>query len=294
MTPNLGLVCITRSKVLRFRTVTRTRYLSLPPVQRERVLSELYDHNLSILFNALDFCKDRDIHLYRISANLFPLSDWEDGVGDKVLDLLSARMSAFGKRAAAFGIRVVIHPDQFVVLSSERPEVVQNSVAILEHLARLLDDLGLPCSSFSAMTIHGGKGGRPQALAEALERLSPAVRSRLTLENDERAYGARDILEVCRAVGVPMVFDAHHHVVREGLEGFGHPSVLEYTRLARQTWQPAEWQLVHLSNGRDTPRDARHSDFISETPEAFREVSWIEVEAKAKEEAILALRASQF
>ena len=52
----------------------------------------------------------------------------------------------------------------------------------------------------------------------AVRSLPEAVRLRLVLENDEYAFGAAEILDVCRRAGVPMVFDAHHHVIREKLD----------------------------------------------------------------------------
>lgn len=287
---HLGLVCITKSDAVRFRTVTRTRYLSFGEAERYVLLNELYRHNLAVLFKALTFCHEHGIHLYRVSANLFPLSDWEDGVGLRVLDALAEAMASFGPKADVLGVRVLVHPDQYVVLNSLRGEVVVNSVNILEHQAFLFDRLGLPRSTWSAINIHGGKGGRSDELVETIRSLPEPVRKRLTLENDEHAYDAAAILEVCERAGVPMVFDAHHHVVSEGLESLEDASVPEYTRLARTTWQPPDWQVVHLSNGRSGVSDSKHSDLITEVPSAFREVAWIEVEAKAKEEAIAGLR----
>lgn len=288
--PHLGLVCITRGDAVHFRTSTRTRYLALDTNPRFELLSGIYRDNLRVLFGALDFCADNGIHLYRMSANLFPLSDLDDGIGRAVLDELSEEMAAFGPRAEALGIRVVVHPEQFVVLNSERPQVVANSVAMLEHQGFVFDRFGLPRSRWAAMNIHGGKGGRADQLVEIVADLAEGVRSRLTFENDERAYGAEAILEICERAGVPMVFDAHHHVVKEKLAGFDHESVERFTRLARRTWQPPDWQIVHLSNGREGPQDSRHSDLIREVPSAYAQVGWIEVEAKAKEEAIARLR----
>jgi UV DNA damage endonuclease len=188
-------------------------------------------------------------------------------------------------------VRVVIHPDQWVVLNSESPNVVGNSIAILEEHARTFDLLGLPRSPWSTMLIHGGKGGRPDELVAAIERLPANVRSRLALENDESCYSAHQIEDVCRRAGVPMVFDAHHHVVREKLDSYEHPSVREMTLAARQTWQPhPEWQLVHISNGAGSFADPRHSEKISRFPSGFLDVPWVEVEAKAKEDAIGPLR----
>lgn len=288
---HLGLVCITKSDAVRYRTVTRTRYLSFGEPERYALLDDLYRHNLAVLFKALDFCSEHDIRLYRVNTNMFPLSDWEDGIGHEVLNSLKGDMAAFGPKADALGIRVLVHPEQYVVLNSLRPEVVVNSVRVLEHQTLIFDRLGLPRSTWAGINIHGGKGGRSDELIDTIKQLPEPVRSRLTLENDEHAYSAAAILDVCERAGVPMVFDAHHHVVSEGLDSLEDASVQAYTRLARATWQPPEWQVVHLSNGRTGVGDSKHSDLIETVPSAFREVTWIEVEAKAKEEAIFGLRA---
>ena len=288
--PNLGLVCITHSRDIRYRTITLTRYRALPEEKRRAVLEELYRSNVETLFRALVFCALQSIRLYRMTANLFPMGDLDDGIGRKVLAELAPRLAEFGPAASAAGVRVVIHPEQFVVLNSLRPEVVTNSVRVLTFHGAVLDLLGLPQSAWCAVNIHGGKGGRPDELVEAIGSLPEKVRHRLTLENDERAYGAAEILEVCKAAGVPMVFDAHHHVVKEKLSGFDDSSVYEFTERARQTWTPPAWQLVHLSNGREGVQDKRHSDLVTEVPAAYAQVSWIEVEAKHKEVAIAGLQ----
>jgi UV DNA damage endonuclease len=120
--------------------------------------------------------------------------------------------------------------------------------------------------------------------------LPEAIRSRLTLENDEYTYSAREILDVCLAAGVPMVFDAHHHVIHEQLESYEHPSVPEMLAAARSTWAVAEWQLVHISNGAESFLDQKHSDVIFDMPSSYQDAPWIEIEAKRKEEAIAKLQ----
>lgn len=284
--PNFGLVCITYDDTIRYRTMTRTHYLKFDEVERRKRLGELYCYNLHKLFQALEYCFANDIHLYRMTANLFPLSDWEDGIGRGILNEMMPLMTGFVARAEALGIRVIVHPEQFVVLSSESASVRENSINMLAHHAFLFDALGLPRSSWGAINIHGGKGGRANELVEVVRDLPEAIKSRLTFENDEYAYTSSEILEVCEQTNVPMVFDAHHHLIHEGLETLNHPSVAEFTKLARQTWQPQSWQIVHLSNGRENPRDQKHSDTIHTFPESYRNVSWIEIEAKAKEVAI--------
>jgi len=64
----------------------------------------------------------------------------------------------------------------------------------------------------------------------------------------------------------------------------------EMLAAARTTWPDPTWQLVHISNGRDSLHDPRHSDLIATMPNSYRQAPWIEVEAKHKEVAIAQLR----
>ncbi len=206
---------------------------------------------------------------------------------------LQACAPFFGALADALrpvAIRLVSHPDQYVVLNSESPTVVENSRTILDHQGRVCDFLGQPRNPWNALTLHGGKGGRSGQLVDAIAKLPLPVRSRLVLENDERAYGAPEILTICKAAKIPMVFDAHHHIVRERLQSYEHASVDRYLRLARETWPDPAWQLVHISNGRRSFNDMAHSDVIEYLPRSFRKAPWIEVEAKHKEVAIRLLK----
>lgn len=288
---HLGLVCVTFSKEIRFRTMTRTRYLKLSEPERESALNELYVDNLHRLDKALSFCQQHQIQLYRISSSLFPLSDLEDEIGAKILEEMSADLARIGQRAHQLGIRLVLHPDQYVVLSSDSPQVVQTSIKILERHARTFDLLGLPRSPWALMNIHGGKSQRADQLVRVIGELPLEIHSRLTLENDEYAYSASEILEVCDRTGVPLVFDAHHHVCHEGLTSYDDPSVAEMFYAARETWSNPEWQLVHISNGQNAFNDRQHSDLITAMPSVYKAAPWIEIEAKAKEQAIARLQA---
>ncbi|HJQ30680.1 MAG TPA: UV DNA damage repair endonuclease UvsE [Pyrinomonadaceae bacterium] len=287
--PNLGLVCITHSDEVRYKTVTRKRLLQFSSEEQKRLLRELYAANLSRLNAALDFCAARGLRLYRMTSNLFPFAD--DDAGSDVLPEFAEELKRTGARADELGIRLVLHPDQFVVLSSDSPQTIANSVKILESHARVMDMLGRPRSPWALIEIHGGKGGRSERLIEEIGKLPEAVRARIAFENDEYIYSAAEILDVCRRARVPMVFDAHHHVVHEGLNSYDDPSVGEMVEAARETWTNPDWQLVHISNGRESFCDRHHSDLVERMPAAYRRVPWIEVEAKHKELAIERLTA---
>ena len=234
------------------------------------------------------YCQQNGISLYRLPSSIFPFSD--EPIGREILATLAPILARSGERATAAGIRLVMHPDQFVVLSSDSPAVVENSVKILQMHADIMDLLQQPRSPWAILEIHGGKSDRADALVAAIGRLPEAIRSRLALENDEYSYSAEEIYAICKRAGVPMVFDAHHHIVHEKLDSYEHPSVAEMLAKARETWPDPAQQLVHISNGREGFNDRQHADLIATMPSSYAGAPWIEIEAKSKEEAIAGLR----
>lgn len=288
MQPHLGLVCITASKDVRYRTVTRKRLLEHSLDAQRKLLEDLYRDNIQTFDNAMRYCEAEGIGLYRIPSSIFPFAD--EDIGREVLAPFAATLARSGRRAVERGIRLVMHPDQFVVLSSDSEGVVANSVKILQMHADIMDLLEQPRSPWALLEIHGGKGKRADALVERIAQLPDAIRSRLGLENDEYAYGAEEIHAICMRAGVPMVFDAHHHVVHDRLDSYEDPSVGAMLRKARETWANPAHQLVHISNGREGFNDRQHADLIGVMPSSYLAAPYIEIEAKMKEEAIRGLR----
>jgi UV DNA damage endonuclease len=120
-------------------------------------------------------------------------------------------------------------------------------------------------------------------------RLSSRARSRLTVENDDRIYTPADLLPLCRAEGIALVYDVHHQ--RCNPDGLTEE---EATRQARATWNREP--LFHLSSpihGWQGPKPERHHDFIDlkDFPKCRLGLDvTVEVEAKAKEVAVLQLQ----
>jgi UV DNA damage endonuclease len=286
--PHLGLVCITVSKDIRYRTVTRTRLHAQSPEAQAKILEDIYRDNLQTLDGALRYCEGAGIALYRLPSSIFPFADTPEGLA--ILQTLAGSLARTGNRALQAGIRLVMHPDQFVVLSSDSPAVVANSVKILQMHADIMDLLEQPRSPWALLEIHGGKANRADALVQCIATLPDAIRCRLGLENDEYSYSADEIHAICLRSGVPMVFDAHHHIVHEDLPSYDHPSVADALHKARATWADPAHQLVHISNGRSGFNDRQHADLIDTMPACYAEAPWIEIEAKSKEEAIEGLQ----
>ncbi len=282
--PELGLVCITHGDEVRYKTTTRKQLFKFDESAQREKLRELYAENLSRLGKAIEYCSANNIKLYRMTSGLFPFSD--EPMGLEILHEFTTKLAATGRHATKKGIRLVLHPDQFCVLSSDSPDVIKNSVKILTMHATVMDLLEQPRSEWALMNIHGGKSDRIEKLIESIGNLPDGIKSRVTFENDEHAYTSAQILEVCQRAGVPFVFDAHHHICAEGLDSYEHESVKEMFWAARETWKNPEWQLVHISNGRDRFQDRVHADVVWDMPSVFKHAGWIEVEAKQKEFAI--------
>lgn len=203
-------------------------------------------------------------------------------------DEIVAAFKECGDFVAKNGMRTCFHPDQFVVPGSPDERIVANSIAELEYQAEVAEWIGA-----DVINVHGGGAYGDKSVAVArfernLERLSDRVRSRLTLENDDKTYTPKDLLPLCRSAGIPLVYDAHHH--RCEADGM---SIEEATELAVGTWNREP--MFHISSpieGWNGPRPERHHDYIAveDFPEVWRGLDiTVEVEAKAKELAVLRL-----
>jgi len=260
---------------------------------RRQKVSEICLGNARSLQRALDFCAARGIGCFRILSTILPLKT-HPNAGYRVEELPQAKdiIETFrecGRFAKSHGIRTVFHPDQFVVLNSPKPEVVRNAVRDLEYHAELCEWTGADVINIHAGGAYGDKRSALLQFAKCVRALPMSIRSRLTVENDDKTFTPADLLPVCQELRIPLVYDVHHHrCLSDGM------SVEEATARARATWDREP--LFHLSSpleGWKGPRPERHHDYIdpADFPECWRDLSiTIEVEAKAKELAVMRLQ----
>jgi UV DNA damage endonuclease len=144
------------------------------------------------------------------------------------------------------------------------------------------------------INIHGGGafGDKQKALADlarGLDRISSEVRSRLTIENDDKIYTPADLLPLCKATGIPLVYDVHHH--RCNQDGLSEPEAADQ---AIATWnREPMFHICSPIDGWKGPKPERHHDFIdvNDFPQCWHGLNLtVEVEAKAKEAAVLKLK----
>lgn len=288
----LGLCCKFHREPIAFKTATATALRRADPALRRERLSAICRANAAALQAALEFCVRCGIGCFRVNSQILPLKTHPD-VGYATGDLPDARaiidaFKACGQFAKQHDIRTTFHPDQFVLLSSPDPEVTRKSILDLAYQAEVAAWIHADVINIHAGGVYGHKAEALARVAAAISKLPCAVRSRLTLENDDRSYTPADLLPFCRATGVPFVYDVHHHrCLPDGL------SVDEVTRQALTTWNREP--LFHVSSPKEgfaskNPRS--HRDFISaaDFPKEWLGLNiTVEVEAKAKEVAVARL-----
>ena len=286
-----GLCCQFLDAPIKFRTATHRYCSALESGERQRYLSAIVLANAEALLSAIRQCASLGIGAFRVTSGLLPLATHPlsgyrvEGLPDagSILDLFGHAKS----EAKSRDVRLSFHPDQFVVLNSASPGVVTSSIGELEHQARVAELIGA-----EALTLHAGStaGGVEVALGRleaAISSLSSSARKLLALENDDRSFSPEDLLPFCERVGVPFVYDVHHHRCKSD-----SMTVREATERAEATWRGREpW--MHISSPREGWEAANpraHSDFIDprDVPTEWkgRRVT-IDVEAKQKERAVL-------
>tara|TARA_R100000008_G_scaffold43147_1_gene24948 strand:+ start:643 stop:1572 length:930 start_codon:yes stop_codon:yes gene_type:complete len=299
---NFGYACInmgfsTRPKSKRI-TTNRSMIRKTYNERGIAYASELALQNVQDLYRILCWNLENDIYFYRLSSNIFPwaseYSMQELPDYDQIL-FTCQRVGAFAKR---HNMRLTSHPGPFNKLASPKERVYKLTETDLTVHANVFDMIGLPRTPYAKLNIHVGAayGDKPFALdnfCRNFERLPESVRSRLTVENDDKTslYCTEELYEgVYKRIGIPIVFDYHHHMLHPG-----NQTEQEALEMALSTWgdiKPvvhyAESRSVEYNNPKIKPQ--AHSDYVINPLRAYDNDFDVMIEAKHKELALLKYR----
>ena len=291
-----GLCCIFKEQPIKFRKTTATVLSKLSRHDQLDKLSEICLANTQSVKKALQFAADNGIGAFRISTPLFPRYTHPE-VGYNLDELPSAEaIKAVCAEIKIFreekDIRLSFHPDQFNVLASPRQEVVKKTVSELEYQGMLAEIIGAEIINVHVGGSYGNKAEALERLMRSFQLLSKRVRSRLTIENDDVSYTPSDLLPVCEELGIPFVYDIHHHrCLSDGM------SEQEATEKCVSLWQKfGREPYLHISSPRNgwkqgNPRP--HADYIDpqDFPPFWLQLNaTIDIEAKDKELAVILLK----
>ena len=162
----------------------------------------------------LDYLGDVGIRMYRMSSDIAPYITHPDlPQFHGQIDEAASELAAVGAQARRLGIRLSMHPAQFIVLNSPDPALVQKSVADLLAAALILDRMEQGPEAVLVIHVGGTYGNHHSGCdrwVETYRSLPEPVRRRLVLENDDLRYSAADVLDIHERTGVPLVFDNLH------------------------------------------------------------------------------------
>jgi len=277
---------------------------------QERVY-DIVEHNLNATERLVDYVASLPLsqRMLRIGSDMLPAYT-ESNFGhltktNYITDMIAGKLSSIGDKARQNGVRLSMHPGQFTVLASDRPDVVENSVKEFEYHADIARYMGYgrEFQDFK-INVHISGAQGPAGIKAILPRLSTEARNCITIENEENKWGLNETLEL--ADDLALVLDIHHHWCREG--EYIQPTDDRFKRVV-DSWRgvrPAmhysvsreDYLVDHdpnvlpdmkflLEQGYKKGKLRAHSDYmwnnaVNEWAGSFREHADIMVEAKAK------------
>lgn len=290
---NLSLCCI--SKTLSdnghsFKTMTYTQFCKKPFDIAITELSERILHNFKNTLRTIRFCQLNNIQGYRLSSSLAPVLTHKN-VNLRIADLpnFTAIKQVCGEIKSALlqsPLRLSAHPSEYITLSSDNPECIDNSILDLQQHAEIFDLLDLPNDYRAPMNIHVRQDGNPEQIAAKVlnvyNQLPDNIRNRLVLENNDNANGVWSIKNLVKYFrGIPITFDTlHHSLLPDGLTS------QEAFDLAYDTWPVTP--IFHYSEGINGTR--KHADMPASFPKDYGREVLFDCELKFKDLAIFKIR----
>ena len=291
MKVRLGYVALSKAleDVTTSSTITYTNYINKN--YNTSKLLEITKNNLDSLYEIIKYNVKNNFHFYRLTSKLVPLATHDKVNFDYITPFLD-KYKKIGKLINDNNIRVDTHPDQYAVLNSMDSKIVKNTVEILEYHYKIMDALGI---KDKIIILHVGSSacGKKASITRFINnfnKLPDHIKKCIAVENDDKVYNIKDVLELCHKINVPMVLDYHHFICNNEKE-----DINDYLKEIIDTWCEKLPKMHFSSPKSKLKKEFRsHSDYINK--ECFIEFINIlkkqdkdidiMLEAKAKDDAI--------
>ncbi len=291
MKVRLGYVALSKAldDVTTSSTITYTNYINKN--YNTSKLLEITKNNLDSLYEIIKYNVKNNFHFYRLTSKLVPLATHDKVDFDYTTPLLD-EYKKIGKLINDNNIRVDTHPDQYAVLNSMDSKIVKNTVEILEYHYKIMDAIGI---KDKIIILHVGSSacGKKASITRFIDnfnKLPDHIKKCIAVENDDKVYNIKDVLELCHKINVPMVLDYHHFICNNEKE-----DINDYLKEIIDTWD-GKLPKMHFSSPKSKLKKEfrSHSDYINK--ECFikfinilkkqdKDVD-IMLEAKAKDDAV--------
>ena len=290
-------------------------------------LCEYGRSNLTEMYKIISWSRKNGIFFYRMSSGMFPHINntriQEHLLGEhwrkyESLEFALDIIHEIGMYVQKYGIRLTMHPDHYVQIGTPRETVWENTITDLTWHTRLLDLLEVAANSYiqhlkntdrpvtdnvlshGILCVHGGGtyGDKDLTIKRWMsnfKKLSPNIRRRICLENDEKGYNVEDLLPICNSLKIPLIFDFHHYNCWRNYhqDGGDQKPIIELLPQILKTWERRGLiPKFHLSDQAEGKRVGAHHDYVEDIPEELQllmEKNYrfdIMIEAKMKEKAV--------
>jgi UV DNA damage endonuclease len=215
------------------------------------------DNNLDCLAKIFAYNIQHGLMFFRITSDLIPFAShpvctfpWQS--------VYASLFAELGEFIRENGMRVAMHPDQFVLINALDEDIFHRSVSELLYHAQVLDLFGLDDTAKIQIHIGGVYRDKSESIKRFIQRyhtLPEAIKGRLVIENDERLYDIHDCLSISEATKIPVVLDAFHFHCNNRGESIG--SVFSQVK---ETWRPNDGvPIVDYSSQDPTKRTGAHA-----------------------------------
>lgn len=297
---NYGYACINvelrKQKIFAGRTCRKDRF------QREglRYVGDLGLQNIKDLYTIVQWNERNNIKVYRVGSDIFPWSSEYEYSDLPQYKEICEILKNIGDYVTKVGQRLSFHPGPFNILGSNNEDVVKRTMIDLRHHSEIFDLMGLQPSVYNKINIHVGAAYKDKYAVlkkwcENYEKLDTNTKKRLTIENDDKPslYTTYDLYHhVHSVVGIPIVFDYHHHNCNPGDQ-----SIPEALGMAISTWPKGIRPVVHFSSPRqiEDPKAKlqAHADYVYGDIDTYGHDIDVMLEVKMKEKALLEYRKKQ-
>jgi len=225
-------------------------------------LRKIAKKNLENTLRILRYNKAMNINVYRLTSKLIPLAthpiigDWD------YIKEFSGLFFEMGNYIKENDFRISAHPDHYTLINSESDKVFQDSMKDLDYHVKIYEAMGLQDYKYKLVIHVGGvyknKEESIRRFKENFVKIPDRIRKRLILENDDKSYTAKNVLDLCKELVIPMVLDIHHHnCVNRG------EKLEDLLYEIFDTWSGEYFNpKIHFSSPKTFKEFRSHSDFI--------------------------------
>ena len=224
-------------------TLTYTNYKRLGN-NKDKKLDDVIISNFKGLENILKYNIRNDITFFRMTSELIPLLT-HPLVKYDFFDKYKVYYKKIGTIIKENNLRVDMHPSAYTVLNSTNEDVVTSTINILKNYHKMYEYMQIK----SKLVLHVGSktNGKRESINRFItnfNKLDKEIKDLIVLENDDKSFNIRNVLNICEKLNIPMVLDYHHFKVNRNNE-----KIEDYIERIFKTWK--ETPKVHFSSPKE-------------------------------------------